>query len=508
MAKKKRPQQTDEQDKPKGERDRTPRGSGHFVTIHEPDGETHAVYIKGPAPKGMKRGGMPESVRKHLDRKGGEARAAAIKGPQQGFREKLAAAKAAQPKPTPKAEGRGTPERTAKAKALKDARRNLTGDRKPAWLMTAKEHQAERQKLQINSSGTGGESRYGMGRATSERGFAHIAEARSRVQHRLSGGTTVMRMGQRYPGGQKDATRAALLAGEPVPSGRLRREGINPDRPLAAPGRNTPERQDRALQAKIMRHAGTAYGRGNASKTDLKTETPLNRTAYESGLSNARREGEAKAREAKAVVARNPQLIQAKRNARLAEVAQKRVGGITNSEATRLMRAGPAVTQKIRDKYAAKLKEVRAKQVADREKLAAAKPQPPAKAGPSLREQVERHRAGKGTREERVKRLSERIDERLPRQSPLSENRPKQHAPFRAPTIAQNVTRVDTDEYGKSRNAGERVETNRTGKRFWFTRSAQGYMSSYASTTSQKTGNQWANLVRRKARLSRLAGKA
>ena len=105
-----------EQGKPK-EKERGARGSGHFVTIHE-GGESHAVYIKGPAPKGMKRGGMPESVRKHLDKKVGEHVKGQVHKAQATFREKVAAHKAkAAPNPIAKAEGRGTPERAAIASA-------------------------------------------------------------------------------------------------------------------------------------------------------------------------------------------------------------------------------------------------------------------------------------------------------------------------------------------------------------------------------------------------------
>lgn len=54
------------------------RAAGHFVTVGE-EGERHAIFVKGPAPEGMKRGGMPESVKRHLIKQGGGARSARYK---------------------------------------------------------------------------------------------------------------------------------------------------------------------------------------------------------------------------------------------------------------------------------------------------------------------------------------------------------------------------------------------------------------------------------------------
>lgn len=147
--------------------------------------------------------------------------------------------------------------RKAKAAALRDARANLTGNTKPAWMMTAKEHATLSASLKVNSSGTGGDSAYGMGRSSSEQGFKAIADRAAELRTRLSGGTTVVRMGQLYAGDQRDAVRAAILNGEPVPSGRMRRLGINPDRPLVAPGRGTPCRLAKAEEIRARRADGS-----------------------------------------------------------------------------------------------------------------------------------------------------------------------------------------------------------------------------------------------------------
>jgi hypothetical protein len=88
MAKRKtKPDADKDESKPKDRADR-PRGGreggGHFVTVTDKDGDRHAVYIKGPAPANMKRGGMPESVQRHLARKGGGA----IRARQGSYRQK------------------------------------------------------------------------------------------------------------------------------------------------------------------------------------------------------------------------------------------------------------------------------------------------------------------------------------------------------------------------------------------------------------------------------------
>lgn len=43
-------------------KERAARGSGHFVTVHEPDGGTHAVFLRGPAPQGMSHAGRPKGL--------------------------------------------------------------------------------------------------------------------------------------------------------------------------------------------------------------------------------------------------------------------------------------------------------------------------------------------------------------------------------------------------------------------------------------------------------------
>lgn len=151
------------------------------------------------------------------------------------------------------APGRSTPERSSKAAALRQARSSMTGDTKPAWLMTTKEHDRLSSSLKINFSGTGGESKYGMGRSSSEKGFKATAERAAMLRDRLSGGTTVVRMGGKYAGGQKDAVRGAILKGEPVPAGKAKRLGIDPSKPLAASGRGTPERAARARELLAQR---------------------------------------------------------------------------------------------------------------------------------------------------------------------------------------------------------------------------------------------------------------
>ena len=109
MAKRKtKPDADKDESKPKDRADR-PRGGreggGHFVTVTDKDGDRHAVYIKGPAPANMKRGGMPESVQRHLARKGGGA----IRARQGSFRERLEAAKAGRGslKPASEIDGKG-----------------------------------------------------------------------------------------------------------------------------------------------------------------------------------------------------------------------------------------------------------------------------------------------------------------------------------------------------------------------------------------------------------------
>jgi hypothetical protein len=182
-----------------------------------------------------------------------------------------------------------------------------------------------------------------------------------------------------------------------------------------APGRGTPERNDAATQAKILRASGRSYGNGLSKSTNVKGESKTNQKAYQSGLNRATRDKAKAALARKSEVAKNPSVIAAKRNARLAVVSDKRGLGLTNTDAKKLISGKPATDAAIRSKYADRLKAVRAEQVASRTPVASPHPaakftasRTPAPVKPSPMEQAAAHRAAKGDVRERALALAGR----------------------------------------------------------------------------------------------------
>lgn len=208
--------------------------------------------------------------------------------------------------------------------------------------------------------------------------------------------------GQETPA-QRKANDATLRHGHGVHPGHPSHGHVESQRaPARAAGRGTPERANAATEAKIMRQSGKANAAGLARKTDLRGETATNVRAYKSGVERARREIETRKAATASAIAKRPEVIGAKRNARLAEVAEKRGLNFAPGDANKLIRGRAETVAKIRAKYSERLKAVRTEQVAGR--------QSETKSTPSLREQAAAHRRDKGPQESRAGRLLSRAN--------------------------------------------------------------------------------------------------
>ena len=117
-------------------------------------------------------------------------------------------------------------------------------------------------------------------------------------------------------------------------------------------------------------------------------------------------------------------------------------------------------------------------------------------AGPTLREQADKARAAKGTREERVAKLTEKLNKQLPQKHDIMGRYPK---------IGQHDREVASN--ANAETGRERVVRNRTGTKTVYIESKYGFMSKSGVTASPKKSAQWTNAVLRKAKLQKSLSK-